>query len=109
MVRSWTSIAATGQGATQAPHPVQAAASSAGRKRPSARGAKRIAEVGQASPQVRQWTPPTARQRPEISAFAVQARTPTRVNAFLALDPVNPLDILAGNATLYALGVPAAA
>lgn len=39
----------------------------------------------------------------------IDAATPTRVNAFLALDPVNPLDILAGNATLYALGVPAAA
>lgn len=39
----------------------------------------------------------------------IDASTPTRVNTFLALDNVHPFDILAANATLYALGVPKAA
>lgn len=39
----------------------------------------------------------------------IDASTPTRFNSFLALDNVHPADILAANATLYALGVPKAA
>ncbi|TBW33356.1 hypothetical protein EYW49_20570 [Siculibacillus lacustris] len=39
----------------------------------------------------------------------IDASTPTRVNTFLALDNVHPLDVIAANATLYALGVPKAA
>ena len=55
-------MAATGQGATQAPQPVHSSRSTSGSGLPPRRGGKRIARTSQKSPQTRHSTPLFGRQ-----------------------------------------------
>src|SRR6185369_13185841 len=62
-------IARLGQGATQAPQPVQSALSISGKGLPPRRGRKRIARTSQKSPQMRHSTPRRARQASLMMAW----------------------------------------
>jgi len=73
-----TPMASTGQVPMHAPQPVQALSSIAGRARPPTTGVKRIARGSQASPQLRQVTPWTARQASLIRALCRHGGTPAR-------------------------------
>ena len=61
-------MAPTGQEVTHAPHPVQASGSTTAVERPPGLGRKRMAEVSQVSPQIRQVTPFGSTQAGEMAA-----------------------------------------
>ena len=73
-------MAPTGQGATQAPQPLQAAGSIAGGE-PATAMAKRIAPGAQASPQARQITPARPMHDPETAGRPAQDFSASRVKA----------------------------
>jgi len=62
-------MAATGQGATQAPQPVHSSRSSVGSGLPPRRGRKRMARTSQKSPQIRHSTPWCGRQAGPMAAL----------------------------------------